>query len=211
MVAMTGETKAAVSVALSRLRKSGLIPVGGRGPYAIDMDAAAAMRLLIALCASVSLEADSATKAVERFEDLPSRPPRVFPDEAGDEATSIVMLLDELGEEHTVGDALKQIIDAAKRNELFTYLEGATGKRKKAFRHPDTRGYLSVQFMLPIPQVRIEHQFSGWLRKTWIYGHDAIEFEQYNRTCLAQGLGDRARLVTVSEATIEAIGRTLAG
>ena len=210
MVAATGETKAAVSVALTRLRKSGLIPVGGRGPYSIDMDSEAAMRLLIALCAAVSLESDSPTRAVERFENLPSRPPKIFPESAGKRANSIVIGSGNIKEGHTLGDALKHIIDCARRSELFTYVDAATGKRQSASKQRDTRGFMSVQFMLPIPQVRIEHQFSAWLRKTWIYGHEAIGFERYNSACRAAGLGDRARLVTVSEATIEELGQMLA-
>jgi hypothetical protein len=63
--------------------------------------------------------------------------------------------------------------------------------------------------MLPLPQVRIEHQFGAWLRKTWIYGDQPIDFESYNSACRSLGLGDRARLITISEATIEEIGKTV--
>jgi hypothetical protein len=208
-VAMTGESKASVSVTLSRLRKASLIPVGGRGPYAIRMDTEAAMRLLIAICASIPLEADSAIKAVERFEGLLSRPPKVAPEDSEQSAESIIMSIDELPDEHTVGAALKRIIEAGGRSELFTYVDANTGRRRKAFKRPDLRGYLKVHFMLPIPQVRIEHQFSGWLRKTWIYGGQAIDFESYNSACRSVGLGDCARLITISEATIEELGKTL--
>lgn len=209
VVAMTGETKASVSVTLSRLRQAELVPVTGRGPYAVEMDAEAAMRLLIAVCASVPLERNSAVKAVQRFEHLRSRPPNFFPEGARQNAKSIIMPLNELGDDHTVGDALKHLIEVSGRNELFTFLDAETGKRRNAFNNPDIRGSLRVRFMLPIPQVWIEHQFSGWLRKEWFYGDEFIAFDSYNTACRQAGLGDRARLTTLSQATIEEIGITL--
>jgi hypothetical protein len=165
VVAMTCETKASVSVTLSRLRKARLIPVGGRGLYAIPMDAEAAMRLLIAVCASVPLERDSAPNAVARFERLPGRPPQIYPEESKKAARSVIMPIDELPRNHTFGQALKRLIDAGGKDELFTYLEGPRGQRKRGFQNPELRGYLRIQFMLPIPQARIEHQFGAWLRK----------------------------------------------
>jgi hypothetical protein len=207
---MTGETKASVSVALSRLRKANLVPVRGRGPYAIPMDAEAAMRLLIAVCASVTLEPDSATNAVRRFEGLSSRAPKIEPESSAPKANSVVMPIEELPEEHTFGQALKRIIEAGGRDELFTYIDPDSGKRKQAYTNPEVRGYLRVHFMLPLPQVRIEHQFAGWLRKTWFYGDQPpIDFQSYNRACRDHFLGDRARLISISDATIEEVGKTI--
>jgi hypothetical protein len=209
VVAMTGETKASVSVTLSRLRKARLIPVGGRGPYAIPMDAEAAMRLLIAVCASVPLEPDSAPNAVARFERLPSRPPRIEPEEFKKAAKSVIMPIDELPRKHTFGEALKRLIDAGGKDELFTYLDEPRGRRKKGYQNPEIRGYLKIQFMLPIPQVRIEQQFGAWLKKTWVYGLEPVDFESYNSACRSIGLGDRGRLTTVSEATVEEVGKSI--
>jgi hypothetical protein len=208
VMAMTGESKAAVSVALARLRAANLVPVTGRGPYAIPMDSQAAMRLILAVCASVPLEPDSARAAVGRFELLPSRPPAIEP--ADYEGKSRTMPLDELSEEHTLGEALKRLIEAGGADELFTYVDRETGNRRKGYMNPDIRGYLRVEFMLPIPQVRIEHQLSGWLKKTWVYGHQApISLQSYNSACRSYGLGDRARMAVISDATIEEIGRVL--
>jgi hypothetical protein len=210
VMATTGESKAAVSVALARLRAANLVPVTGRGPYAIPMDSQAAMRLLLAVCASVPLEPQSARVAVGRFEHLPSRPPVIEPADYEEKGKSHIMPLDELPEEHTLGEALKRLIEAGGADELFTYVDPGAGNRRKGYMNPDIRGYLKVEFMLPIPQVRIEHQFSGWLRKTWVYGHQPpIALQSYNEACRSSGLGDRARMTMISGATIEEIGRVL--
>jgi hypothetical protein len=209
VMAMTGESKAAVSVALARLRTANLVPVAGRGPYAIPMDSQGAMRLLLAVCASVPLEPNSAQAAVERFEHLPSRPP-VIEKDSEENGKSYIMPLDELPEEHSLGEALKRLIEAGGADELFTYVEAETGKRKKGYMNPEIRGYLKVEFMLPIAQARIEHQFAGWLRKTWIYGNQQpIDLQSYNAACRSYGLGDRARVTVISDATIEEVGRVL--
>jgi hypothetical protein len=210
VVAMTGETKASVSVTLSRLRKARLIPVGGRGLYAIPMNSEAAMRLLIAVCASIPLERDSAPTAVARFEKLPGRPPLVYPEESKKDAKAVVMPIDELSRSHTFGDALKRLIDAGGNGELFTYLDGLRGPRKIGYRNAEMRGFLRIQFMLPIPQARIEHQFGAWLRKTWVYGLQPLDFERYNNACRSIGLGDRGRLISLSEATVEEVGKAIA-
>jgi hypothetical protein len=207
---MTGETKASVSVTLARLRKARLIPVGGRGPYAIPMDSEAAMRLLIAVCASVPLEPDSALAAVGRFERLPGRPPSIFPEETKKDAKSIIMPIDELPRNHLFGDALKRLIEAGGKGELFTYLDGPKGRRKLGYQNAEMRGYLRIQFMLPLPQARIEQQFGAWLRKTWRYGLHPLEFDRYNSACRSIGLGDRGRLTSLSEATIEEVGKSIA-
>jgi hypothetical protein len=173
------------------------------------MDAEAAMRLLIAVCAAVPLEPDSAPNAVARFERLPSHPPSIEPEESKKAAKSIVMPIDELSRNHTFGQALKRLIDAGGKDELFTYLDGPRGRRKKGYQTPEIRGFLKIQFMLPIPQARIEHQFGAWLRKTWVYGLEQIDFERYNSACRSIGLGDRGRLISVSEATIEEVGKAI--
>jgi hypothetical protein len=208
VVATTGETKASVSVTLSRLRKAALVPVGGRGPYAIAMDTQSAVRLLIAVCGAVTLEADSAVNAVHRFEGLLSHPAKVEHGKLEAGHTSIIMPLDDLPEEHILGMALKHLIEASGREELFTFVDRTNGVRQRAYTNPGIRGFLRLHFMLPIPQVRIEHQFAGWFRKTWIYG-EPIELERYNAACRDAGMGDRTRITTISETTIEAIGRVL--
>lgn len=208
IVATTGETKASVSVTLSRLRKADLVPVGGRGLYAIAMDTQSAVRLLIAACSAVALEADSAVKAVHRFEGLLSHPAKVEHGELKKDAKSIRMPLDDLPEEHSLGMALRHLIEAGGRDELFSFTDRKDGARRRAYNSPSIRGFLRIHFMLPIPEVRIEHQFAAWFRKTWIYG-ESIEFERYNMACHDAGLGDRTRVTTISEMTIEAIGRVL--
>lgn len=210
VMAMTGESKAAVSVALARLRKAKLVPVTGRGPYAIPMDSEAAMRLLLAVCASVPLEPNSAWAAVERFERLPSGPPVIEPAKSEEKGRSWIMSLDELPEEHTLGEALKRLIEAGGADELFTFVDAETGKRRKGYTNPEIRGYVKVEFMLPIPQARIEHVLVAGIRKTWVYGNQApISLQSYNTACRSYGLGDRARITLISNATIEEIGRVL--
>lgn len=210
IVAMTGESKPAVSVALARLRKANLVPVTGRGPYAIPMDEEAAMRLLLAVCASVPLEPNSARAAVGRFEHLQCGYPRIEPEKDRKKLAKCIMPLDELPDEHTVGEALKQLLIFGGKGELFTYKEAETGQRKKGYTNPQVRGFLTIQFMLPLPQVRIEHQFTSWMRKIWSYGiHGSIDLESYNTASRQYNLGDRARITVISEATIEEIGAVL--
>lgn len=208
MAATTGEAKESVSVALSRLRKSNLVPVGGRGPYAIAMDNRSAVRLLIAVCGAVPLETDSASMAVRRFEALPLSRATLEHNGADKDLKSPFMPLDHLPRDHTSGMALMQMVEAGGKEELFSFADRRNGIRQKGFRQSQIRGFVRISFLLPIPQVRIEHQLAAWLRKSWVYG-SPIDPDRYNTACREAGLGDRSRVSTITETTIEEIGRVL--
>jgi hypothetical protein len=183
-----------------------MIPVKGRGPYAIAMDTVSAQRLLIAVCASLPLERDSAATAVARFENLMSRPPRLANGDLAAKDPDTLMPLDKLSKSHSLGRALQTLIEAGGRDELFSFKDRTTGLQRSCLTETQDRGFLRVQFRMPIPQVRIDHRIGQRVQKRWVYGP---EFEDYNAECRKLGLGDRIRHFVISEATFEKVGRTL--
>jgi hypothetical protein len=169
IVEAIGEDRASVQVTLRRLRDWGLIPVGARGPHAVKLDFTSAMRLLLGICASVPLEKDAAKEAVYTFERIPggSNESETLASEGWDPAT-IKFPLDQLGEEHMLGEALTTLLRAGATDTLYVFLD-EKGVPNSKYKDTWLRGYLRVAFYLPLPLARVEHQIGG-LRKVWRYG-----------------------------------------
>ncbi|MDR3425105.1 MAG: hypothetical protein P4M13_08585 [Alphaproteobacteria bacterium] len=200
------EEKSSVEVTLRRLRDAGLIPVGGRGPYAVTMDLTSAMRLLLGVCAFIPLESRAAEKAVNRFESLPGGYEGGLAAEGVGGLEDIHMAIDELRPEHTLGEALIRLLEAGGRGELFTYKD-TDGARRSVY-SPIGRGYLRVKFFLPVPIARIEHVLGASVKKIWKYGENISE-EGYLSALRDRHLGGRKYVIETDEYTFEYIGSAI--
>jgi hypothetical protein len=210
MVEAIGEEQSSVQVTLRRLRDWGLIPVGARGRYSVNLDYTAAMRLLLGICASVPLEKDAAKEAVYSFERLfggPSESETLASD--GWDPTTIKFPLDQLGEEHMLGDALITLLRAGGTDALYVFRD-EKGAQNSDYEDSWLRGYLRVAFYLPIPIVRIEHQIGG-LRKVWRYGFlGGAPLEGYISVLREKHLGGRMRVSEIDGTSFETIGKAMA-
>jgi hypothetical protein len=210
MVEAIGEDRASVQVTLRRLRDWGLIPVGARGRYSVNLDYISAMRLLLGICASVPLEKDAAKEAVYSFERLVGglNESETVASEGWDPAT-IKFPLDQLGEEHMLGDALVTLLRAGATDALYVFLD-EKGVQNSEYKDSWLRGYLRVAFYLPIPLVRIEHQIGG-LRKVWRYGFlGGAPLESYISVLREQHLGGRMHVTEIDGTSFEIIGQAVA-
>lgn len=209
MVEAIGEDRSSVQVTLRRLRDWGLIPVGARGPHAVKLDFTAAMRLLLGICASVPLEKDAAKEAVYSFERMAGglNEGETLASEGWDAAT-IKFPLDQLGEEHMLGQALITLLRTGATNDLYVFLE-ENGLPNSKYRDSPLRGYLRVAFYLPIPLARIEHQIGG-LRKVWRYGYlGGAPLEGYISVLREKQLGGRMKVTEIDGTCFEIIGKAI--
>ncbi|RTM14430.1 MAG: hypothetical protein EKK33_06075 [Bradyrhizobiaceae bacterium] len=206
VVEATGEPKPAVEVALRRLRTAELIPVGGRGPYSAKMDYVSAMRMLLAVCASIKLERDANVLAVKRFEPLTGGLDNneTLVTEGYDPA-SIKLPIDHLDHEHALGDAVITLLRAGAAGELYTYQE--TGPGRAVFK---AKGYLRLSFYQPIPFARIEHVV-GHVRKVWRYGFlGGASLDGYISVMRERHLGGRLQMSEIDGRAVEIIGEAVA-
>lgn len=200
-----GEPKAVADVALKRLRTAELIPVRGRGPFAAQMDFQAAMRMLLAICASVPLERDANVLAVERFERLLGHLDEnaTLATEGWDPA-GITLPLDQLDDEHTLGDAIIAILKTASEGDLYLLREAG----KTPFK---AKGYLLVSFYRPLPFAVIEHVV-GHVRKVWRYGFlGGGPLEGYISILRERNLGSRAQISQIDGHVFEVVGAAVVG
>lgn len=206
IVEAVGEPKPAVEVTLRRLRAAKLIPVGGRGPYSVKMDYLSAMRMILAVCASVTLERDADTRAVDRFERLVGGldENETMATEGWDPA-KIRLPIDDLDPEHRLGDAIISLLRAGAAGELYTFREiGSTAAPYKA------KGYLRVSFYRPLPFARIEHAV-GHVRKVWRYGFlGGAPLDGYISVLREKQLGGRMLMSQIDGRTFEIIGAAVA-
>lgn len=206
IVEAMGEPKPAVEVALRRLRSVGLIPVGGRGPYSAKMDYISAMRMLLAICASIKLERDANVLAVKRFEPLKGG----LDDNdtlatKGYDPASIKLPIDHLDQEHALGDAVISLLRSGAAGELYTYQE--TGPGRAVFK---AKGYLRLSFYQPIPFARIEHVV-GHVRKVWRYGFlGGASLDGYISVLRERHLGGRLQMSEIDGRSVEIIGKAVA-
>lgn len=210
MVEAVGEPKVSVEVALRRLREAELVPVGGRGPYAVKMDYLSAMRLLLGVCASVPLEKDAARHAVYRFERLTGglNESETIASKGWD-PSSTKFVLDHLDAEHTLGDALISLLRAGASNELYVFQDQA-GRADSSYRDSLLKGYVRVAFFLPLPIARIEHQVAH-IRKVWRYGYlGGASLESYISVLREQHLGGRKQMIEIDGPSFEIIGSAIA-
>lgn len=199
-----GEKSSAVGVTLRRLRDAKLIRVEGRGRHAIELHAADAVKLLIAVCAAVPLEPQAAAKAVARFEKLEGA---LAESEAAKQwrPEDLIFPVDMLPKIHTFDTALITLLEAGGRNGLLECTDSA-GKR---LRNP--LGYVRIGFFMPIPVVRIEHALGGFVRKEWRYGPSHTIGPPYLSVVRDRYRSGRSTLVEIDEQVLEAVGGALAG
>jgi hypothetical protein len=206
IVEAMGEPKPAVEVALRRLRAAELIPVGGRGPYSAKMDYVSAMRMLLAVCASIKLEREANVLAVKRFEPLKGGldDNETLVTEGYDPA-SIKLPIDHLDHEHALGDAVITLLRAGAAGELYTYQE--TGPGRAVFK---AKGYLRLSFYQPIPFARIEHVV-GHVRKVWRYGFlGGASLDGYISVLRERHLGGRLQMSQIDGRAVEIVGEAVA-
>jgi DNA-binding transcriptional ArsR family regulator len=209
IVEAIGEPKVSVEVTLRRLREAGLIPVSGRGPYSAKMDYVSAMRMLLGVCASVTLERDAAKQAVDRFEKLGGS---LNEDETlaseGWNPEAIRFPVDHLNPEHALGDALITLLRAGGADKLYVF-ENEAGEKDTSYRRAILRGYLRVDFYLPLPIARIEHQI-GHVRKVWRYGFlGGAPLDSYVAVLRDRHLGGRMQMIEIDGTAFEIIGSAI--
>jgi hypothetical protein len=206
IVEAVGEPKPAVEVTLRRLRAAQLIPVGGRGPYSVKMDYLSAMRMLLAVCASVTLERNADKSAVERFEGLLGGldENETLATEGWDPA-KVKLPIDDLDPEHRLGDAIISLLRSGAAGDLYTFRE--IGSKTAPFK---AKGYLRVSFYQPLPFARIEHAV-GHVRKVWRYGFlGGASLDGYISILRERHLGGRMQMSQIDGPTFEMIGAAVA-
>lgn len=213
----TGDTQSSIEVTLRRLRAppEALIEAKGRGPYAAQMTFQDASRLLIAVCGSTPLEANSAKQAVKRFESLRCTAQGTTSAKGysrGREEQKL-MPLAQFPEDHSFGAALETLLVIASDQKLFLPRSGKSELTDSQLINSNiVLGFVEVRFYRPLPAALIQYQLGGYFRQTWSYGLSiGDDGERYIGIVKEKGAGGKTVVTTIDQDVLWKVGGAIVG